>query len=655
MLPGPRSAIPVLLSIIALASSAPALAARLPDWAARIAEAAPETGAGLTEHSARVLLNDTLVTVKPDGNLHVRQRRAIQALSPRAEEIGLGYFPFDDRTEMLKSKGWHLPPEGRAKKSRGGALDITLDSVFLSDQRMRVIGVRDVEKGSLVFFEFEAVEQPYQLVYQTMFYEDAPADVMRVVVEVPPNWSIDHEWLRHDGPDPSVAEGRWEWKIERFEPPDPERLGDSAADRAPMLVVRFAPPPGQTVSPASFEDWVALARWYEELAQGRDAVTPEIERIAAKLDLEAPGGFFPRVRTAGGYVRDQVRYVAKEIGVGGYRPRPAGDVLENLYGDCKDKGTLFRALLATAGDESYPILINATLEDTVSDRVPSLQAFNHFVIGVPISEETPVPPAFQAATVEAGALGKLLVVDTTNEYTSVGWLPAELGGKTALVVAGDRSTLVELPDDDPSSHRVETRLEAEIQENLTMQVRVETARYGSPAAESRYFYRQSAQDYRDATERELRERWPAITLEDLSVVDETDDGAFVETLMVRVDPPPDPVHAEPLSLFPGALDGLMRIPLRRRESAVRYPHALTLRYESVVRGIRSNTATPPNETDQGRGWSVKSEFSTETGTIRGSWELTLSRVRFEPDDFAELKRFWRAARTTSSAAVARAR
>jgi transglutaminase-like putative cysteine protease len=637
------------------ASSAPVQAARLPDWAARIAETAPETGEGLTEHVARVLLSETLVTVEPDGNLHVRQRRAVQALSPRAEEIGLGYFSFDDRTEILKSKGWHLPPEGKAKKSRGGALDITLDSVFLSDQRLRVIGVQDVEKGSLVFFEFEAIEQPYQLVYQTMFYEDAPTDAIRVVVEVPPNWSVDHEWLRHDGPEPTVAEGQWEWKIEHYEPPEPEPLGDSTADRAPMLVVRFAPPSGQSVSPASFEGWVDLARWYEELARGRDVVTPEIERIAAKLDAETSEGFFPRVQVTGDYVRDQVRYVAKEIGVGGYRPRPAGDVLENLYGDCKDKGTLFRALLATAGNESYPILINATLEGTVSDRVPSLQAFNHFVIGVPIPEGTPVPAAFQAATVEVGDLGRLLVVDTTDEYTSVGWLPAALGGKTALVVAGDRSALVELPADDPSSHRVEIGLDAEIQDDLTIQVRVETAHYGAPASESRYGYRQSAQDYREATERELLDRWPAITIEDFSVVDEADDGAFVERLTVRVNPPPNPDHAEPVSLFPGALDGLARISLRRREGAVRYPHALTLRYESVVRGIRSNTATPPSETDEGQGWSVKSEFSAEPGTIRGSWELTLSRVHFEPDDFAELKRFWRAARSTSSVAVDRAR
>ena len=95
------------------------------------------------------------------------------------------------------------------------------------------------------------------------------------------------------------------------------------------------------------------------------------------------------------------------------------------------QGTLFRSLLAADGIESYPILINLTRHLTVSEEIPNLQAFNHFVVGVAVSGD--VPPAFAPAVVQAGELGALLIVDTTDEYITPGYLSASLSGKTGLV------------------------------------------------------------------------------------------------------------------------------------------------------------------------------------------------------------------------------
>lgn len=35
--------------------------------------------------------------------------------------------------------------------------------------------------------------------------------------------------------------------------------------------------------------------------------------------------------------------------MGRYQPHPAGDVMDNGYGDCKDKHTLLASLLTAAG------------------------------------------------------------------------------------------------------------------------------------------------------------------------------------------------------------------------------------------------------------------------------------------------------------------
>jgi len=45
------------------------------------------------------------------------------------------------------------------------------------------------------------------------------------------------------------------------------------------------------------------------------------------------------------YMQHQMRYVAIEIGIGGWQPHPAADVFSHQYGDCKDKATLLSSML----------------------------------------------------------------------------------------------------------------------------------------------------------------------------------------------------------------------------------------------------------------------------------------------------------------------
>jgi transglutaminase-like putative cysteine protease len=54
------------------------------------------------------------------------------------------------------------------------------------------------------------------------------------------------------------------------------------------------------------------------------------------------------------------------------------------YGDCKDKHTLFAALLAAEGIKAYPVLIRAEGDtDNVDPDVPSPMQFSHVITAVP--------------------------------------------------------------------------------------------------------------------------------------------------------------------------------------------------------------------------------------------------------------------------------
>ena len=60
------------------------------------------------------------------------------------------------------------------------------------------------------------------------------------------------------------------------------------------------------------------------------------------------------------FVARNMRYVSISLGIGRYQPHAAADVLQNGYGDCKDKHTLFAAMLRAEGIQSYPVLIDSS-------------------------------------------------------------------------------------------------------------------------------------------------------------------------------------------------------------------------------------------------------------------------------------------------------
>jgi hypothetical protein len=624
-------------------------AAKLPEWAAAIAADVPPVADTPDDDRWRLLLSETTLAVRPDGTFSIRRRLAGQSLQDRVSRIGLGGYHFDDNAKIRSAKAWHVQPGGTVRKSRHEVLDITIDDHFVTDQKTRVIPVSGIRKGSLVFLQFEAVEAQETLTYVNSFHEFAAVDLARFEVEVPPGWDVRHDWLRASAQAPVITGDKMVWELR-----DPaaggeeEPLGETTAAAAPWLVLTFLPPedarPGKSTIVA---DWPALADWYATLAEGRDAVTPEIEAAVGALP-GVEGDIFQQIRAVSLYVRDGIRYLAREIGIGSYQPRPASQVLFEKLGDCKDKGTLLRALLAARGIDSYAVLINATKDETVSGEIPAQHSFNHFVVGVAVPSGGDVPASFLPATMEVDGLGRLVVVDTTDEWNSIGSLPANLAGKRGLLVAGERSRLITMPDGDSAAHRLECELSASVDEDGALEIEETRSRFGEAAGAARAVWRQSANDYRRDLEQRVRRRWTGADVESIDVDEETEDGLFVERVRCRTAWPDSDLL---LPLFPDALDGLPRAPLHRRKQPVVYPHAMTLRYHTTIRGIPEQVSLPVAHDVSGEGWTVTTKFGRDGDEVSAIWNVTLTRRRFPREQFDELQKFWDAARRLGSVAV----
>jgi len=81
------------------------------------------------------------------------------------------------------------------------------------------------------------------------------------------------------------------------------------------------------------------------------------------------------------YVQDDIRYMGIESGIGSIKPFPPEKVVEQRFGDCKDKSLLLVSLLKDIGiEEAYPALVNTLLSENTDIDFPNNQIFNHCIV-----------------------------------------------------------------------------------------------------------------------------------------------------------------------------------------------------------------------------------------------------------------------------------
>lgn len=225
---------------------------------------------------------------------------------------------------------------------------------------------------------------------------------------------------------------------------------------------------------SSFASWAEVGTWYRGL-QGRAAEPDsQIRDKAAEIthdlvDEEA------KVRALYEFASTQYRYLALLLGASRYQPHPASEVFANGYGDCKDKHTLFAALLTAAGFEASPVLVNSRRE--IRPQVPAPLQFDHMITAVAVG-------------------GDLRFFDVTPQVAPFGYLQRPLRGKQGLLVpAAAEARLVDLPAAMPFPGRQAFALEGRLDDrgNLTATVQQEfrgddefllrAAFFGLPAAQ----------------------------------------------------------------------------------------------------------------------------------------------------------------------------
>ena len=140
------------------------------------------------------------------------------------------------------------------------------------------------------------------------------------------------------------------------------------------------------VQVGDFASWAEVAGWARKLFDS--ARQPHaVDALAARLRAEhrAPE---EQALAAIRFVQDEIRYLGLEMGPGSHRPQSPARVLEQRYGDCKDKSLLLVTLLEGLGIEADPALVQTTAGATLDKWQPSPFAFDHAIVRATVGGKT---------------------------------------------------------------------------------------------------------------------------------------------------------------------------------------------------------------------------------------------------------------------------
>ena len=446
--------------LFALLTTASAFAG-VPDWVkaaipAQLPAVDPET-------RSIVLLDETSLTVHSATELASRHRRVVKILTPAGRDDAFMQVYFDNDTKLRSMRGWSIDKNGEeyTVKERDAVEASAIDFELYTDAKVKVLRI-PADVGSVVAFEYERNERPYLLESAWYFQEDIPVMRARFTLAVPQGWTHHVQWLNHA---PVQSTGS-QWEVQSVPPIKDERRSPSAAAIAARAGFQFVPPGQKAMT------WSDVARWYGNLSAPRTLSTPQIQTKAREL---------ANMRALAKFTQRDVRYVAVEVGIGGYQPHAAGDVFTKRFGDCKDKVTLLRAMLKEIGVDAYSVLVH-TSRGVTDPTYPSMRSFNHVVAAIPVPAEA---TKGMHAVLKHPKLGNLLIFDPTSTLTPFGELPEYLQASRGLLVTSEGGELIELPSHAPDASQLRRTAKLQLDDQGTLSGTVEEVRSGTLAASMR--------------------------------------------------------------------------------------------------------------------------------------------------------------------------
>jgi uncharacterized protein DUF3857/transglutaminase superfamily protein len=471
--------------LFVVAASRCAQAGDAPAWM-HVAASAP-LPAHDEKTDAVLLYSERAVNVQSVDKIKTHVRMVYKILRPGGRDYGVAAVSFNSHRKINGLRGWCIPVQGKDyevkdKETVEIALPKVPGSELISDVREKLLQIPAPDPGSIVGYEYEEDEQPMVLQDVWVFQREIPGRDLHYSLQLPTGWEYKASWINSSEIKPTQSgSNQWDWVIGDVKGIRKEEEMPPIYGVAGQMIVSFFPPGGASAN--GFTSWQEMGGWYRTLTNGRRDASPQITQEVATLTA-ATQTPLEKMKVLAHFVQHDIRYVAIELGIGGFQPHAASDVFVHRYGDCKDKATLLSSMLSQVGVESFYVVINSE-RGSVTPQVPAnVRAFNHVVLAIKLPPNVTDPSLI--ATIQHPRLGPLLYFDPTNEVTPFGEIGGYLQANYGLLVTPEGGELVELPEQPSAMNSIQRTGKLTLDPLGTLKGEVNETRLGDRASSERW-------------------------------------------------------------------------------------------------------------------------------------------------------------------------
>jgi len=358
----------------------------------------------LTDAGAVILLDEGSMEINSSGDIGLsifERHRIVRILNPRGQRYANIVVPYGSTTRIDEIQARTIEPGGRIiPLQEADIFDVSLypNFVFFSDQRAKIFTLPAIADGAVIEYRYRLTISGRTFWHSWTFQDEVPVVLSRFTLVKPGPWEV--VYRSYGTPViPSVTNAPAGFR---------SRHVWEARD-LPPLRSEFGMPPDQEVltrialAPVGFKTWDDIAHWYAEVVGKRNIGGSPLETMADSL-TRSEHSDIDKLRRIFEWVRDQVRYIAVEIGEGGYEPHSADEVFAKRYGDCKDLVMLLSAMAHEVKIDVNPVLISTWHNGKPDTTLPSALQFNHLIGFAP---DVAPGGVWLDATDKAGIFGRL--------------------------------------------------------------------------------------------------------------------------------------------------------------------------------------------------------------------------------------------------------
>lgn len=219
----------------------------------------------------------------------------------------------------------------------------------------------------------------------------------------------------------------YKWSAEHLNKIQLSKGANGVLHTAPHVIVHVDSYEYNGVTHNILGDVKDLHAWYQNFLEGIDDEDNEDVKMMVENIIEGKVTEIEKVEAIYNWVQQNIKYIAIEDGLGGFRPRGSTTVFTRRYGDCKDMSNLIHNMLGLANIPSNLAWIGTTAIPYSHNEVPTPMADNHMICTYVNND-------------------KYYFLDATDQYNILGIPTTHIQGREALINKGTNDfELVNVP------------------------------------------------------------------------------------------------------------------------------------------------------------------------------------------------------------------